>query len=196
MSKPGYAEIPIVEKVGNKKEERIVDAANTPLLTFRGKFANVLSFWQWGGSDLTNNVWRGVLAEYIVAFAVNCDHQPREEWAGVDLTMEHCGQEIKIEVKSSAFVQTWQQEKYSEIKFRISLSEKEPKADVYVFCLLAHQGADVNPLNLAHWEFYVVPAHQLPDKDEIKPKWLKENNIAETQHANLKDAIIKAHQKN
>ncbi len=169
-----------------------------PLLDENGRTldANVLSFWQWTGSDLINNAWRGVLAEYIVALAVDCDNQPREEWAEVDLTMEHCGQEITMEVKSSAFVQTWQQDKLFAVKFLIGLSKKEPKADVYVFCLLAHQDADVNPLNLAHWEFYVVPSRQLLGMEKVDPQWLKENNIDATQHANLKDAIIKAHQKN
>lgn len=46
----------------------------------------LLDYWRWSGSDLVNNVARGILTEYIVARAVGasttgvCD-----EWAAFDL---------------------------------------------------------------------------------------------------------------
>ena len=32
---------------------------------------NLLSFWKWAASDLVDNTWRGVPAEYLVAKARN-----------------------------------------------------------------------------------------------------------------------------
>jgi len=44
-----------------------------------------LNFWQWSSSDLVNNAFRGVLAEYLVATAIGCDQIPRREWDAYDL---------------------------------------------------------------------------------------------------------------
>jgi len=81
---------------------------------------------------------------------------------------------IKIEVKSSAYVQSWIQKSLSKIAFGIkaafSWDEETNKrlkvailsADVYVFCLLHHNIKETcNPLNLDHWEFYVIATEDL-----------------------------------
>jgi hypothetical protein len=54
-------------------------------------------FWQWFASDLTNNVIRGALAEFIVASALNIVEGVRDVWSPFDLLTE---KNIKIEVKS------------------------------------------------------------------------------------------------
>lgn len=46
---------------------------------------NLLTFWQWGCSDLVSNVTRGRLAEFIVACALDVDISGvRNEWDACD----------------------------------------------------------------------------------------------------------------
>ncbi|MGD0572847.1 MAG: hypothetical protein ABSB11_07470 [Sedimentisphaerales bacterium] len=47
----------------------------------------LLDFWAWAYSDYFSNTARGVLAEFIVARALEIDlHEPRKAWAKFDLT--------------------------------------------------------------------------------------------------------------
>jgi hypothetical protein len=131
-------------------------------------------FWQWSASDLVSNATRGVLAEFIVATAVGVDLSiPRDEWAAYDLVTS---EGIRIEVKSSAYVQSWAQKKLSTISFSIKKSkywdaktlergtESKRQADVYVFCLLnCKDKRKIDPLNLMQWEFYVVNTKTLDE---------------------------------
>ena len=84
---------------------------------------------------------------------------------------------IKVEVKSSAYVQTWKQEKLSDIKFDIApkrswdaatnTSAEKPtrSADVYVFAVHAHKDqATLDPMDVAQWEFFVLPTQVLDDR--------------------------------
>ena len=103
-------------------------------------------FWQWSSSDLVSNATRGILAEFLVAFALGLNKSIRNEWDPYDLKTE---KGIKIEVKSAAYLQSWYQEKLSNITFNIRptfaydyqtnllAKEKKRQADLYVFCLLA-----------------------------------------------------------
>lgn len=145
-------------------------------LSFNGKpldFA-LLDFWRWSVSDLLANTTRGRFAEFVVATATNIDTSIlREEWALYDLETPDG---IKLEVKSAAYIQTWFQRALSKISFgtRATLcwdslsntytSEKKHHADVYVFCLLhPHNKSTVDPLNMNHWEFYVMATKELND---------------------------------
>jgi len=126
---------------------------------------NVLSYWQWSSSDLLTNRQRGIVAEYIVASALNLTSNTRQEWDAYDLITEDG---TKIEVKSSAYVQSWEQDKLSKISFGIQptikwdengkrTTTKLRQADLYVFCVLAHKDEEtINPLNLDQWEFYIL----------------------------------------
>ncbi len=129
-------------------------------------------FWAWNMSDLSSNATRGRLAEFIVATALDIDiDSVREEWAAYDLITNNG---VKIEVKSAAYLQSWNQKDFSKIIFSI----KEAKfwssdtnklgdvairsADIYVFCLLNHKDkSTLDPLNLDQWEFFVVPVDVL-----------------------------------
>jgi len=129
-------------------------------------------FWRWSVSDLLSNATRGVFAEFIVATATGIDiTQPREEWSAFDLTTPDG---IRLEIKSAAYLQSWNQRELSKISFSTKLSlywdsttnrqETVAKrhADVYVFCLLHHEDKlTVDPLNLDQWEFYVLATKQL-----------------------------------
>lgn len=133
---------------------------------------DLLSFWQWSASDLVENTMRGVLAEYLVARALGMGHAgARAGWDAYDLKTENG---IKIEVKSSAYLQSWFQKSLSAVQFGVpkrrtwnpetnELSREATRsADVYVFAILAHKDkSTVDPLNLQQWEFYVLPTSVL-----------------------------------
>lgn len=67
-------------------------------------------FWNWAFSDFLSNALRGVLAEYIIAHALDCTEKLRNQWNEYDLETKS---DIKIEVKSSAYLQAWSQKKHS-----------------------------------------------------------------------------------
>jgi len=132
----------------------------------------LIDFWKWNMSDLLSNATRGTFAEFIVATAMDIDLSGvREEWDAYDLKTEDG---IKIEVKTSAYLQTWFQKKYSEIIFSIksayswnsetneSLKIKSRPSDIYVFCLLTHKNKKtVNPLDMNQWAFYVLSTNKI-----------------------------------
>ena len=117
----------------------------------------------------------GALAEFIEAKAIGCPAQTRNDWTAYDLVSPSG---IKVEVKSSAYLQSWHQKRPSRPRFSIRKSlEWAPKtneyvgqsrrhSDVYVFCLLSFRGDKhfLNPLDLTQWEFYVV---RTADIDEL-----------------------------
>lgn len=138
-------------------------------------------FYKWAYSDLLTNTQRGILAEYIVATALDIDNNPRVEWDEYDL--DYNG--LRIEIKSSAYIQAWEQYKYSTIRFGIGEKVKWDKSkriegtptvnkrveapkrncDLYVFCLYSHKERETaNPINLNQWTFYIVPTKLLNEK--------------------------------
>lgn len=138
---------------------------------FIGMEHSLLEYWSWAHSDIASNAERGKLAEYIVACALGAQAPCRIEWDAVDVISP---EGIKVEVKSSAYLQTWSQNKYSVIQFDIApknawnsetnlFSEiKCRSADVYVFCLFACKDASIaNPLDLSQWEFYILSTKTL-----------------------------------
>ena len=134
----------------------------------------LLDFWRWASSDLVSNTLRGVFAEYLVASALGLTATCRVEWEAFDLETPNG---LRIEVKSAAYLQSWQQKALSEITFSIqptrawsdatSSHADEPKrqADIYIFCLLHHQDkATVDPLDMNQWTFYLLAASVLDAK--------------------------------
>lgn len=135
-------------------------------------------FLAWAYDDLLTNTTRGVLAEYIVATALGIRDTKRVEWDQYDLEIDG----VKVEVKSAAYVQTWKQTRLSKIVFGIRPTtgwdartdtyptSAQRSADVYVFCLLACEDRDhINPLDVAQWQFYVLPKSEL-DRNMPKQK--------------------------
>lgn len=78
--------------------------------------ATVLDYWKWAHSDLMDNAERGAFSEYIVAKAIGDNSKHRTNWYCYDLLSS---EGIRVEVKTSAYVQSWGQNKLSEIKFGI-----------------------------------------------------------------------------
>ncbi|WP_128545428.1 hypothetical protein [Larkinella soli] len=163
-SSPNYPALKVTPKSGNEPFER-----NGQLLD-----ATLLDFWRWSVSDLVSNATRGILAEFIVAKALNVANGVRTEWDAYDLKTPSG---IKVEVKSAAYLQTWAHQKLSAIQFGIGPTKgwdaetnlysplTVRQADVYVFCLLFHQDkTTVNPLNIDQWAFYVLPTKVLNER--------------------------------
>lgn len=87
--------------------------------SFEGRNLNftLTDFWSWSQSDLLNNTLRGLLAEYIVRQDLEIKKTTRTEWDAYDLETESG---IKIEIKSSAYLQSWKQNNLSQISFDIA----------------------------------------------------------------------------
>ena len=77
--------------------------------------ATIGDFWTWAYSDILLNTTRGVFAEFLVGSALGVVGGIRSPWDSFDLLYEGSG----IEVKSSAYVQSWPQEKPSAISWGI-----------------------------------------------------------------------------
>lgn len=134
-----------------------------------------MGLWQWTSSNLLDNTMRGMLAEYMVATALGAAEKAiRTEWDAFDLVTDSG---IKVEIKSSAFLQTWAQEKSSAatIQIRETLAwdkdqaryeeKRRRQADVYVICIFT--GTDITRddiLDLDLWTFLVVPTTVLNEK--------------------------------
>ena len=122
------------EKTGSSGLGRIYPKRKTGGEVFRlGKVKlplNLLSFWKWNCSDLVSNATRGILAEYIVGRALGlAKNGVRDEWAAYDL----CTPEgIKIEVKSAAYLQSWHQNRLSNITFATPKTRAwDPDTNIY-----------------------------------------------------------------
>ena len=134
--------------------------------------ADILDYWRWAYSDIVGNTNRGALAEFIVARAIGSEAAVRNDWAAYDLETPNG---IKVEVKSSAYLQSWNQDTVSAPSFSIRKAkewspetnefgeERLRHSDVYVFCLLAYKGDKrmLNPLDLSQWVFYVVKTSEI-----------------------------------
>lgn len=144
-----------------------------PIYDDKGKqISSVLEFWQWAYSDIIGNIERGHFAEYLVARALNVRQNTRVEWDKYDVLTND---DISIEVKSSGYVQTWQQKGKSKIAFSIrptrafnskaNAYEREIKrqAQIYVFCVHNYEKKDegLNPLDMKQWDFYILPTEKL-----------------------------------
>ena len=141
---------------------------NTPIIGLEK--CTVSDFWAWAYSDILSNLNRSIFAEFLVAYALDVTDEPRVEWDAVDVKYEN----ITIEVKSAAYVQSWKQSKHSTISFDIAkkkswiaetneyLPESSRFSDCYVFCLYV-ETEKVNVLDIIGWRFYVVPTKIIND---------------------------------
>lgn len=125
-------------------------------------------FWAWSTSDLLNNALRWKLAEFIIAHALWIDKDSfRIEWDEYDLLYKW----LKIEIKSCSYIQSWEQEKVSNIQFSIKPTktywenELKRQSDIYIFCLLDCKNWNIiNPLNMQQWKFYIVRTNELNER--------------------------------
>lgn len=148
--------------------------------TFKNKEIghSLLDYWSWSFSDIYNNIYRGIMAEYIVATALGITPPQgtfiRTVWNSYDL-LSPGGR--RVEVKSAAYLQS-QDGEPSKIIYDIApartydnnthkySSKLQRNNDVYVFCLFTALSRDISPLDLNYWDFYVLPTRVF---DEKKP---------------------------
>lgn len=136
--------------------------------------SRLIDFWSWAYSDLIGNAERGALAEYIVACALDIQHTERISWDKYDLITKDG---ITIEVKTSGYLQTWEQASFSKLVFGIQPTygwdsksnkydtEQKRQSQVYVFCVHNHKDqSTINPLLISQWDFYLMPTHILNQK--------------------------------
>jgi hypothetical protein len=170
----------------------------------------LLNFWQWAYSDLIGNTERGQLAEYLVALACSIDKKDRISWGSYDLQLDNG---IKIEVKSSGYLQTWKQKRLSKPIFNMPKTlawdhiegtlekEKKRQADVYIFALHAHETQEtINPLDTNQWEFYVLSTKVLDakvgDAKQITLEKLIKLDAIKCSFEDIKSNILLAFTKN
>lgn len=143
----------------------------TESLEEQGMIINPKEVWEWAFSDFLTNSLRGVLAEYIVAKALNCPASSRVEWDAYDLKTEDG---LRVEVKSSGYLQTWAQKRPSVIMFGIgkklgwdasantSASVPLRSADIYVFSIFTETRKELaNPLDVSQWAFLLASSRFL-----------------------------------
>ena len=159
----------IFSKIGGVKMRTLTGNEH---FTYDGMPVGILlnDFWAWNSSDLLNNTLRGALAEFIVASALGIDTTiSRRDWTAYDL-LSPSGR--KIEVKCSAYLQSWNPNRLSKIQFSIRPARSwdaendfsddlKRWSDLYVFCLYASKDRSETPLQLEQWEFYVLPTSVL-----------------------------------
>lgn len=175
--------------------------ADTPFLLDGERIGVTLGdFWSWGYSVLLNNKARGVLAEFIVAKALKLDSPGHEPWASFDF-ITSAG--ATLEVKSTAYLQAWNQKELSRPLWQGLRSrqtemasdgswsiagEQTAKADVYVLCLFtATEHADANPMEMDQWDFWLVPGKDI-SSDTIGISAV-EARYQRVSYSNLREAL-------
>lgn len=160
------------------------------------------SFYDWAYSDLLVNNQRGHFAEYLVAVALGITDQKRLEWDPYDLLYGN----IKIEIKSAAYVQSWEQNKHSLIGFDIKPTkflnlennhyedEYKRQSDVYVFCHLKHKDKEtINPEDVTQWDFFIAPTAALnekfKDQKRVSLSVLKDSGFEAVEFNDIKNKI-------
>lgn len=139
------------------------------------EISTVFDYWRWAHSCIMENTERGAFAEYLVANAVGGLGEGRVNWSKYDLVSE---EGITIEVKTSAYIQVWGQDKLSTINFGIKKTkgyipeineyeeEEKRQAQVYVFCHHTEKEQEkANPLDTRQWIFYVLSAKKINESE-------------------------------
>jgi len=188
---------------------RIITTTKTGQELFLGADMTLLDYWRWAHSDIASNSERGKLAEFIVKCAVHAPSTHRTEWDAVDVVTKDG---IRIEVKSSAYLQTWSCEKLSKIQFDIApkkswdgdtnqyYSDIGRHSDVYVFCLFTAQDSTLaNPLDLKQWDFYILNTNVLntkvPKQKTIGLSALLKLGAKKVSYSEIHSAILSNNQK-
>ncbi len=139
---------------------------------------------------------RGKLAEYIIAKALWIDNSFRIEWDEFDLIYK----DLKIEVKSGAYIQSWEQDKYSNIVLTIKPTQNynstgfKRQSDIYIFAILNHKDSKtINPMKLEQWDFYVIQTKILDENLWVQKtlwlNWLLDLNPIKATYIDLKRVV-------
>ena len=148
----------------------------------------LLNFWQWAYSNLLHNMHRGKFAEFIVKCALEQGGvQTRKEvMTGLepyDLEgpiIASTGLTSKLEIKSAAFVQSWDIKHPEKTSFSIAPAKtpdetgdyrdgsfKHRNNDIYIFAIYTATSNEQDILNLSLWEFYILPTYKIENDDAL-----------------------------
>jgi hypothetical protein len=173
---------------------------------FDGLDASVADFWRWAFSDLRDNTTRGILAEFLVARAVGDERGLRLGWDNFDVE-DPDG--TAIEVKCSAFLQSWTQKRHSDLVFgRLRARafdadrneygvEAQVRADVFVFAVQTQRDpAAYDMLDVSHWEFWVAGANTIREHagKTVGIAWVRKHAAGPFHFGELAAAIRSAKQ--
>lgn len=158
---------PAIEPKTLSPDTQLIDDNNNEI-------AKLSDYWSWAHSDLLCNTERGIIAEYLVACALGIQKNDRISWDKYDLLSTNG---IRIEVKASGYIQTWEQKELSKIVFGVHKSygwnsvsgeydgTQKRQSDIYVFCVHKHKEQNtLDPLDAKQWDFYVVLTKLLDKK--------------------------------
>ena len=161
---------------------------------------SISDFWKWYASNTLHSALRGAIAEFIVAKALDLPCVVRQSWDAYDLMYN----KNRIEVKSSAYLQDDNGDKYSRISFSIAKHShwneddawniKERPSEVYVFCLFAETDrAKADTMKLEQWQFYVLPTsiidEQCGDKQTLSLSALLSLSPIKCTYSELKSVM-------
>ncbi len=185
-------------------------------ITFEGMPIGYLlsDYWAWNASDLLNNTLRGSYCEFIISSALGLDLSGvNEDWGAYDVNFPFrwnddgvWRDDIRIEVKSGAYLQAWQQSKLSNILFSIRptrawdpltgyADEVKRQSDVYVFChYTVTERGKTDPLILDDWDFYILRTRILDEicggQKTLSLRSLQRLDPIEAKYSGIKNAII------
>lgn len=167
----------------------------------------IKDFWSWAYSDLLNNTYRGVMAEFLVYSSFknsSISHSNiRSDWQPFDITSPS-GR--RIEVKSAAYIQSWTSDYYSQIIFDIApkrawspeagySSDFKRNSDLFVFCVYTALTRDKSILDLDLWDFYILATSVLdaniPEQKRISLSSLQKFKPIKTNFSELGQTIEK-----
>jgi hypothetical protein len=148
----------------------------------------MLDFWRWAFSDLLEDTLKGLYTEWMVGHLLGLPmrHGGRPGYGNYDLST---ASGIRIEVKSSAYWQSWKlrredgtprpadeierwrptaatQVRFSNLRARDAVDRTKQasayKSDLYVFCFQCElDPLGWNALDLAQWEFHLLGRSEL-----------------------------------
>lgn len=169
--------------------------------------ATLLDFWRWAFSNLRDDRIRGSFAEFMVARLLGETDHPPPSTTVVDI---ECKDGIGIEVKSSAYLQTWKEQESHpsfgglkrkpyeyDVAGRVSYGPAGYHSEIYILALLSereHQRLD--PLDLNQWAFFVLTQQELreaaKDGSSVSLGRLQQNSIQPCNARELKDSVTAA----
>lgn len=157
---------------------------------------HIADYWQWAYSDMLRNTQRGVFAEFIVKAALDLggiftNNNIRSNFEPFDLVgpnitnhctpprLENSSFPCRIEVKSAAYIQSWEQHEGTKPRITFSIAPArlpdetgdfkvdaplQRNSDLYVFAVYTAKEREQNILDMNLWKFYVVKTSALDKK--------------------------------
>jgi hypothetical protein len=196
-----------------ERDELIRPAALKPLAGGeRLGSATVLDFWRWALGDLRMNNARGYVVEFLVAQALGDSSRVRVEWGPYDV---QASDGTLVEVKATGRLQSWATRRpstpswsFKSVRAARVWSEEigawievdpETRVHVWVFALqTALDPAEYDPLDVAQWEFRVVPHRQLLASGQVSASlsFFGRLEVDAVPYSELRRAVAQAREHN